>query len=232
MGLYLRGAFVELVPTGLVAIPNVIAFQYNPETLTHTWAPARPERSGAEETQNPFAVQNDPDETISFTLFLNSEDAIADNTPESLTARSIGLYPRLAALELLLFPRASTVDGLLGTVTAAVGALAAARPGTQAPVPANVLNTVLFAWGPGRILPVLVTQMTVTERLYDAVLNPTHVEVQITLHVLNQVELDHDQDALSAVARAAAQYSRGLRKALAVTNTVNGAASLVGLTGI
>ena len=46
-------------------------------------------------------------------------------------------------------------------------------------VPANTINTVLFVWGPGRIVPVRVTALTVTERLYDIVLNPTKAEVQI-----------------------------------------------------
>ena len=39
-------------------------------------------------------------------------------------------------------------------------------------------------------MPVRVTALTVTERLYDrALLNPTHAEVQITLRVLTSDEL-------------------------------------------
>ena len=51
---------------------------------------------------------------------------------------------------------------------------------------------VLFVWGPGRIVPVRVTALSITEKLYDAtLLNPTHVEAQITLRVLTQDELKY-----------------------------------------
>ena len=34
----MKGALVEFMPTFLpIPVPNVIVFQYNPETMTHTW---------------------------------------------------------------------------------------------------------------------------------------------------------------------------------------------------
>ena len=47
-GFVLKGALVEFMPTFLpVPLPNVIVFQYNPETMTHTWTqPARPAPPG------------------------------------------------------------------------------------------------------------------------------------------------------------------------------------------
>ncbi len=36
-GTYIRGALIEFMPTFLIPLPNVIIFQYNPETMTHTW---------------------------------------------------------------------------------------------------------------------------------------------------------------------------------------------------
>ena len=35
MAFYLRGALVEFMPDRPHPIPNVIIFQYNPETMTH-----------------------------------------------------------------------------------------------------------------------------------------------------------------------------------------------------
>src|SRR5262249_16071664 len=99
-------------------------------------------------------------------------------------------------------------------------------------VPANVLNTVLFVWGPGRIVPVRVTALTVTERLYDRYLSPTHAEAQLTLRVLTANELEHDTADLALLARAANAYSQGLRQTLAVTNSVNAAESVVGMLPI
>jgi hypothetical protein len=58
----LKGALVSFAPTFLVPVPNVIVFQYNPETLTHTWtqpqAAAPPAASGSAppQTKNTMAV--------------------------------------------------------------------------------------------------------------------------------------------------------------------------------
>ena len=61
----------------------------------------------------------------------------------------------------------------------------------------------LFVWGPGRIVPVRVTGLTITEKLYDPLLNPIHAEVQLTLRVLTPDELKSTTGRLKdfAVAR-------------------------------
>ena len=42
-GVVLKGALVKFTPTFLpVPVPNVIIFQYNPETMTHTWTQPEP----------------------------------------------------------------------------------------------------------------------------------------------------------------------------------------------
>ena len=60
-GTYLRGALVELIPTALIPTPNVIIFQYNPETMTHTWTQPEPARQGTSQSVgNPLAVSGTP----------------------------------------------------------------------------------------------------------------------------------------------------------------------------
>jgi hypothetical protein len=231
MGMYLRGALVEFMPTGLIPIPNVIVFQYNPETMTHTWTQPEPAPAGPNDTMtNPLAVKGNPGESFSFSLSLDAADAIADGTVSAGLASISGVYTRIAALEMLLYPASATTEGLLGTVTAAVGSVFGASGGdTERQVPANTVNTVLFVWGPGRIVPVRVTGLTITERLYDGLLNPIRAEVQLTLRVLTDDELKYDNDALAGVARAASSYSQGLRQTLAVANLINSAESIVGM---
>ena len=59
-GFVMKGALVEFMPTFLpVPLPNVIVFQYNPETMTHTWTQPEAAAGGAggTETSNPLAVQ-------------------------------------------------------------------------------------------------------------------------------------------------------------------------------
>jgi len=89
---------------------------------------------------------------------------------------------------------------------------------------------VLFVWGPGRIVPVRVTSLTFTEKLYDAILlNPIHVEAQLGLRVLTQDELAKVNGPLATVAKAASSYSQGLREVLALANLANAAESIVGM---
>jgi hypothetical protein len=235
MSFYLRGALVEFMPTALIPIPNVIVFQYNPETMSHAWTqPDAPAAGPNATTMNPFAVKGDPGESFSFTLALDAADTIADGGAPARLSEMSGVYSRLAALEMLLYPASSTASGgLLGTVTAGIASLLpGGGSGPQRSVPATVLNTVLFVWGPGRIVPVRVTALTITEKLYDTILNPTRAEAQITLRVLTKEELHSDHDSLVNVAKAATAYSQGLRQALAVANLVNSGESILGMLPI
>lgn len=90
--------------------------------------------------------------------------------------------------------------------------------------------TVLFVWGPGRILPVRVTGLTITEKLYDPLLlNPTHAEAQISLKVLTPDELNSVTGPLASIARGAYDYSQGLREVLAIANLANAVESAIGM---
>ena len=97
----------------------------------------------------------------------------------------------------------------------------------------HVLPTVLFVWGPGRILPVKVTSLTITEKLYDdLLLNPIHAEAQIGLQVLTPEELNYVTGPLAEVAKGAYVYSQGLRQALAIANLANSVESAIGMLPI
>ena len=83
---------------------------------------------------------------------------------------------------MLLYPTGPGQSGLTGAVTAAVvSAIRGAAAGPKRTIPQSVLPVTLFIWGPGRIVPVRVTDLTITEQLYDASLNPIHAEAQLSL---------------------------------------------------
>lgn len=230
-GFVLRGALIEFTETFPLPIPNVIAFQYNPETMTHAWTPATTSAHVSGAAGNPLAISGQPQESFSFTLAMNSNDTIADGDPVSAgQAQATGVYARLAALEMLLFPTAPAGGGLVGTVSAALGITAGASSGPKRPVPAATLPVVFFVWGPGRILPVRVATLSITEKLYDPkLLNPVYVEAQLSLRVLTQEELQYVSGKLGSVARAAYTYSQRLRQTLALSNVVDEAASIIGM---
>src|SRR5262245_53642489 len=118
-GKFLRGAFVQFMQTFLLPLPNVIIFQFNPETMTHTWPPAQAAGGGG---LNPLAVRGTPGESFSFTLAMDANDMIADGSPvaEGIATAS-GIYTRLAALEMLLHPESGSGASLLGSVSVSIG---------------------------------------------------------------------------------------------------------------
>jgi hypothetical protein len=200
--------------------------------MTHTWTPATTNPGTPGSTSNPLAITGDPQEAFSFTLAMDSNDMIADgDAVETGLATVSGVYTRLASLEMLLFPTAPPGGGLIGSVTAALGiGGGSSSPDPTRQVPAAQLPTVLFVWGPGRIVPVRVTQLTITEKLYDStLLNPTHVEAQIGLRVLTKEELAYVDGPLGSLAKIANTYSQGLREALAIANLANAAESIIGM---
>lgn len=229
-GQYLRGALVEFMESFPIPMPNVILFQYNPETMTHTWTPAKTGGANApgRSPSNPLAIAGPPEESFSFNLVMDSNDTIADGSAITAGLATIsGVYPRLAALEMLLFPTAPPGGGLIGSVSSALG-LGGPPPAT--PVPSSQLPTVLFVWGPGRITAVRVTTLTVTEKLFDGtLLIATHAEAQIALKVLTVPELQYVDGPLGTLANAAATYMTGLREALAIANLANSVESIIGM---
>jgi hypothetical protein len=202
----MKGALVEFAQAFGALTPNLIVFQFNPETLRHAWTQAQAETSGS----NPLAVQGLPGETFSFTLAMDVTDQIIDgNAAAKADAELNGIYARLSALEMLMFP-----------VPPNPAAGASGRG-----VPASQLPAVLFLWGAGRVVPVRVTSLTITEKLFDEKLNPTHADAVIELRVLTLTELDWVSGPLKELAKAAYRYTQGKREALAIANLNNAAGS-------
>lgn len=234
-GKFLRGAFVEFTETFPIPIPNIIIFQFNPETMTHTWTPAHASGGGAPRAAgspptNPLAVTGAPGESFSFSLAMDAGDMIADGGAGGALAEISGVYTRLAALEMLLYPTAPPGGGLIGSVTAALGISGGGGSDPTRSVPASQLPTVLFIWGPGRILPVKITSLAITEKLYSSLLlNPTHADAQIGLTVLTPEELAFVDGPLGSLAKTAYDFSQGLRQGLAIANLVNSVESVIGM---
>lgn len=207
-----KGAFVELVSGMGAAMPNVVIFQFNPETMRHAWSQG-PATSAPRTGSSPLAVAGAPGESFSFSLAMDVTDhiTVGDAAAHEATSRH-GLYARLAALELLLHPSPL-----------------AALAGSARTTPTAQLPTVLFVWGAKRIVPVRVTSLTITEKLYDADLNPTHAEAQIELRVLTADDLRAVRGAAGALATAAYRYTAGQRVALAASNLGGSARDVIGL---
>ena len=229
-GNYLRGALIQFTDSFPLPVSQLILFQYNPETLTHTWTPAHSggQNSPGQSPSNPLAITGPPEESFSFSLLMDSNDTIADGNPiTAALAQASGLAPRLAAMELLLFPSTGGGGGLVGAVSSALSGGGPPPPSTA--VPAGDLPLVFFIWGPGRVDPVRVTALTITEKLYDSVLVPVQAEAHIELKVLSSPELQFLSGGLGTLAGAAASYMSSLRQKLALANLANSTDSIAGM---
>ena len=157
----------------------------------------------------------------------------SSNPVGAALAELSGVYTRLAALEMLQYPTGSSGGGLLGGVSASISSsglnLSSASSGASQTVPQSQVPTVLFIWGPQRIVPVRVTALTITERLYDSALNPSHAEAQITLRVLTPDEIASVDGPMQQLANVAYVYTQGLRQVQALANLGDAAASIIGM---
>jgi hypothetical protein len=170
----LKGALVGINP--LIPIPSVIVFQYNPDTLTRTLKPRSP--GGDSARSEAMRLTGPPEETIKVDVEIDAADQL--ETADGI-ATSVGIYPQLSALELLTYPKSALV--IANTVLLATGIIEI--------VPADAPLT-LFIWGAQRILPVRVTDCTITEESHDPLLNPLRAKVGLGLRVLSYNDLSID----------------------------------------
>lgn len=164
------------------AIAGSIIFQYNPDTLSRTLQVQGSGESGAR--SEALRLRGAPVETIKLDVELDATDQLESNDP---VATAVGIHPQLAALEMLLYPKSALV--IANSVLMAAGSLEIVPP---------VSPLTLFIWGPNRVLPVRVSDFTVTEEAYDNNLNPLRARVALSLRVLsyNDLSLTHPGYAL------------------------------------
>jgi hypothetical protein len=167
-----KGAIIGVDPFNPLA--SVIVFQYNPETLTRKVQAqvAGEQSSGRAEA---LRLAGAPVETITLSVEIDATDQLERPDPAAV---AMGIHPQLAALEMLLYPKTALV--IANALLAAIGTIELIPP--EAPL-------TLFVWGPKRILPVRLTDFSITEESYDVNLNPILAKVALSLRVLSYSDL-------------------------------------------
>lgn len=167
---------IILVDPGSGAVQRTIAFQYNPDTMTRT---LKTESIGPESGDRLEAtrLKGAPVETIKLDAELDATDQLEypDQNPEVV---QYGLHPQLAMLEMITYPSSTSVQDNIDL--AAIGTIEIIP--MEAPL-------ALFAWGATRIVPVRVTDLSITEEAFDPRLNPIRAKVGLTMQVLNVNDL-------------------------------------------
>ena len=193
-----KAAIVGIDPFNPLA--SVIVFQYNPEKLTRTLNP-QTAGSGADKGEA-LRLKEPPEETIKLDIEIDAADQLETADP---TALSMGIIPTLSALEMLLYPKSSLV--IANEILKAVGIIEV--------IPAEAPLT-LFIWGANRIVPVRLTELSITEEAFDIKLNPIQAKVSLGLRVLNYNDL-----GLLSVGGALFMTHQVLKEVMAVIGSVS-----------
>jgi hypothetical protein len=160
----IRAGLVLLDPDTFAVLPNgIVPLEYNPDTLTRTFKIKGAEEGG--DRSEALRLTGPPVETFKFDAELDASD-LADQTR--------GIAPQLAVLEMLVYPASAALqnhDALAHQGTLEIMPI-------QAPLP-------IFVWSALRIVPVRLTDLSVTEEAFDDKLNPWRAKVSLTLRVLS-----------------------------------------------
>jgi hypothetical protein len=155
-------------------LASVTVFQYNPETMTRKLQ-AQTLGGGEGDRTEALRLKGAPIETISLDVEIDATDQLEQGNG---VATSLGIYPQLSALEMLIYPKSSVV--IANTVLMALGTIEVVPP---------VAPFTLFVWGPKRVLPVRVSDFSIVEEAFDVNLNPIRAKVSLGLRVLSYTDL-------------------------------------------
>lgn len=229
-----KGALIEFSTRFLYPVPNVIVFQYNPESLSRTldvYNPPTREDGSSNSSKNVAgnAQPFDPAESFTLNLELDATDSMETQDPIAMAA---GITDRISALEMLLYP---TEETLLGELVQPPSFGLAPKgppkvPNITTKPQRGTVPLVLFVWGPGRILPVRLTSFQVDEQAFSPILYPTRAKATVGLKVLTRTDLSSYKDsAPKYVALAALTMSRKQKTLWAALNSENTMQALVDL---
>jgi hypothetical protein len=156
-----------------------INFQYNPETLKRSFATRSPPKDPTKSTQaqeDVLSVPGPPVETITLTVELDATDQL-DDPQHADDINDNGLHGAIAALELLLYP-----------ATALVSQIEQQADAGEVQVHPGDTPLVILAWGKSRVVPVQLSSLSVSEELFDPMLNPLSAKIELGLKVLTYME--------------------------------------------
>lgn len=205
----LKGGIV-LIDPATAQVQRIIALQYNPDSLSRTLqvqgAGEGGDRSEALRLKGP-AVE---------TIKLEAEiDATDDMENGNTVVGESGIAPQLAALETLLYPTSGQLmtNQILSNL------------GTLEILPMETALS-LFVFGQNRVLPVRVTDFSVTEEAFDPSLNPIRAKVSLGMRVLSVDDVGFTHKA-GSLFMSYLQQKEALR-----TKAQAGTLGALGLSGI
>jgi len=167
-----KGAIVGIDIFNPVA--SLIVFQYNPDTMTRTLRARTPQEDAGRVEED--RVKGAPVEQIKMDVEIDATDQLEKDEG---FASSLGIYPQLSALEMLLYPKSALV--ITNTIMLATGNKEIVAP--AAPM-------TLLIWGFKRVVPIRLEDFSITEEAHDVNLNPIRARCSLGLRVLSYSDLN------------------------------------------
>lgn len=171
----LKGGLVLIDPESAKVL-RIIALQYNPESLSRSLQVQAAGGEGGNRAE-PLRFKGPAVETLKLEADIDAADQL-EFPDQNRAVVEHGIQPQLAALELLAHPSSAQlfeVDRQLASGTLEIAPM-------EAPL-------ALFVWGRSRILPVRLTDLSITEEAFDPALNPIRAKVSLGLRVLSVDDL-------------------------------------------
>jgi Contractile injection system tube protein len=171
----LKGGIVLVDPeSGRVL--RIIALQYNSDSITRSLQVQAAGGEGGNRSE-PMRFKGPAIETFKLDAEIDAADQL-EFPDEHRAAVEHGIQPQLAAMEALAYPSSeqlADVDRQAGSGTLEIAPM-------EAPL-------ALFVWGRSRIVPVRLTDFSITEEAFDPALNPIRAKVSLGLRVLSVDDL-------------------------------------------
>jgi hypothetical protein len=167
----IKGGIVLVDPL-VATVQRIITLQYNPETLTRSFQIQGAGGDGGARSEA-LRLTGPSIETIKLEVEIDATDQLefpADN-PDTT---EFGIHPQLAALESLIHP--SSANLLANSILSNIGTV------EILPMESSLS---LFIWSKNRILPVRISEFSITEEAFDPSLNPIRAKVSLGMRVLN-----------------------------------------------
>lgn len=173
----LKGGIVLIDPE-TSAVQRIISLQYNPEKLTRT---LKGNTVGEDSDRSQaLRLKGPPVETYKLDAEIDAADQL-EFPEQNEEIKKNGITPQLSALETIAYPDSSQ---LLSNNSLAASGTMEIEP-TEAPL-------MLFVWSKNRVLPVRITDFSITEEAFDPNLNPIRAKISLGMRVLSVDDLGFD----------------------------------------
>lgn len=171
----LKGGIVLIAPD-TKQVQQTINLQYNPETLSRSFQIQSVNAEGGDRS-DALRLTGPPVETINLEAEIDATDQL-EFPQQNSTVAKLGLYPHLAALETLIYPTSRHLEENNRL----------AQQGTLEILPMQAPLS-LFIWSKNRIMPMRLTDFSITEEAFDPALNPIRAKVSLGMRVLSVDDL-------------------------------------------